>query len=119
MVFSQDVFTEASRFMFAATGNRMYFKKIKVVVPKTWSRKKYSNMSVPSLSKQYIIVDDNIRGIITPHVWTTKPMCGSEGKYMFLSSTEFILEDGDTKWGSHGRSQLRIMFLTKLYLYKI
>ena len=92
--------------MFAATGNRMYFKQIKIVVPKTWSKKKYSNVSVPCISKQYIIVDDNIGGMITPQVIITKKMCGAEGKYMFLSSTEFILENGYTCWGLHGESFL-------------
>ena len=88
--------------MFAATGHRMYFKKIKVVVPKTWSKYDYLRMPVPYLSKQYIIVDDKSIG---PHVKNTG-ICGAEGTYMFLSSKEFILEDGGTKWGSHGESFL-------------
>ena len=92
--------------MFTATGHRIYFRKIRIVIPITWSKKpEYSNVPAPSLSKQYIVVDDDINKVITPHVKATAT-CGAEGTYLFLSAKEFILENGRTRWGSHGESLL-------------
>ncbi|XP_060559424.1 calcium-activated chloride channel regulator 1-like [Ruditapes philippinarum] len=97
----KEVFTEASSLMLTATENRLYLKNIRIVVPKSWSKKpEYLNIPAPSLSRQYIILDKIIAGMTTPHVRSTG-VCGAEGSYMFLSSTDFILKGGYTRWGSH------------------
>lgn len=79
----------------------MYFKKIKIVVPKSWSSKpEYKRIPVPSLFKQYIVVDND--SVKTPHV-RGLDKCGGEGIYMFLNANHFLLKQGITNWGSHGK----------------
>ncbi|XP_053404710.1 calcium-activated chloride channel regulator 4A-like [Mercenaria mercenaria] len=78
----------------------IYFRKIRIVVPKSWSVKpEYKRIPVPSITKQYIIVDKEVT-IKTPHVRGLK-RCGGEGIYMYLNSQDFILKKGFTKWGMH------------------
>ncbi|XP_045201870.2 calcium-activated chloride channel regulator 4-like [Mercenaria mercenaria] len=95
----KEVFTAASKLLFTATRNHLYFGKIKVVVPKTWSLKtEYKRLIVPSQMKQYISVDKYGDGV--PKVYgLTK--CGRGGSYMYLNSLKFILTEGSTNWGNH------------------
>ncbi|XP_060560514.1 calcium-activated chloride channel regulator 4A-like isoform X2 [Ruditapes philippinarum] len=55
----QKIFTDASELLFTATKNYLYFKKIKVIVPRTWQHKeKYKKALIPSHIKQEIIIDN-------------------------------------------------------------
>lgn len=97
----QDVFTEASKLMFTATRQKLFFKNIRIVVPKSWSFKPgYKKKAVPSLYKQYIVVDKG--GIKAPHV-RGLVKCGGEGNYMYLPADDFVLKIRTTNWGSHDR----------------
>ncbi|XP_060560512.1 calcium-activated chloride channel regulator 1-like [Ruditapes philippinarum] len=98
----QKIFTDASKLLFTATKNYLYFGKIKVIIPKTWQEKeKYKNAMIPSDIKQIIIIDNTKQNEIgTPRVYGVKA-CGTGGSYMYLHSEKFILKTGQTSWGRH------------------
>ncbi|XP_060607831.1 calcium-activated chloride channel regulator 1-like [Ruditapes philippinarum] len=98
----QKIFTDSSKLLFTATKNYLYFKKIKVIVPKTWQHKeKYKKARIPSHIEQEIIIDNakqsetgqpRVKGVIA---------CGTGGSYMYLHSEKFILKTEYTSWGWH------------------
>jgi hypothetical protein len=103
----QKIFTDSSKLLFTATKNYLYFKKIKVIVPKTWQHKeKYKKARIPSHIEQKILIDNtkqDEKG--TPRVYGI-PACGTGGSYMYLHSEKFILKTGQTSWGLHGMYHL-------------
>lgn len=44
-IYIQQSWTEASKDLFIATGNRAYFKEIKILVPRTWTEKSYDTVA--------------------------------------------------------------------------
>ncbi|XP_052782885.1 calcium-activated chloride channel regulator 2-like [Mya arenaria] len=91
------VFTDASRRLFEATENRVYYRKINIIVPKTWTVTRENFFKVPSLFLNgYVTVEKG--KIRSPHV--KKQGCGKEGQYMYLTPS-FLLKTGSTRWGNH------------------
>lgn len=97
----QEVFTEASELMFTATRQKLYFKKIKIAIPKSWSlRKGYKRTAVPAAEKQYITVDKG--NVKIPHV-NGLSKCGKEANYMYLNADDFLMKLDTSNPGWHGR----------------
>ncbi|XP_053404724.1 calcium-activated chloride channel regulator 4A-like isoform X3 [Mercenaria mercenaria] len=95
----QNVMTSASKLLFTATHNRLYFRKIKIIVPTSWpSKPEYKQLPINSIKESYFSVD--VHGYKAPH---TKGlfMCGKGGHYMHLSPT--FLDEGRSDWGLHDR----------------
>lgn len=114
-VWLQEVFTAASQKLFEATKHRIYFGKIKIIVPKTWTTKpEYTNTpQIPSLAS-YISVDNGKRQI--PRVLTKSQECGKPGLFMYLH-TEFLLNEGITTWGPHGMKRFHSAFQPTRWYY--
>ncbi|XP_052784082.1 calcium-activated chloride channel regulator 4A-like isoform X2 [Mya arenaria] len=91
------VFTDASRRLFEATENRVYYRRINIILPKTWTVKGENNFKVQSLLvKGYVTVEEGI--LKQPHV--RQQGCGEEGQYMYLTPS-FLLKNGSTIYGKH------------------
>ncbi|XP_060589557.1 calcium-activated chloride channel regulator 1-like isoform X2 [Ruditapes philippinarum] len=95
----QDVFTDASKLLFTATKNQVYFGKIIVVVPKSWSpQTKYKELPALSSLETYINIETG--RISSPHVRSKSYQCGQEGLAMYIQPS-FLLQAGQTSWGKH------------------
>ncbi|WAR27531.1 CLCA4-like protein [Mya arenaria] len=93
----KNVFTNASQHLFEATENRVYYRKINIIVPKTWTVTSETSFKVPSLTLTgYVTVEDG--NLQSPYV--KQQECGKEGQYMYLTPS-FLLTTGPTKWGNH------------------
>ena len=108
--FFKEIFTKASEQIFTASNQYVYFGKIKVVIPKSWSTQP-NYIQVPALSSLDTFIDVNNENITTPYVKTTG-YCGEEGLKMSLH-TSFLLKTGRTFYGNHGES----FFLCLLLLF--
>ena len=92
--------TSASQLLFSATHNQVYFREIKIIVPKTWSKRQdFKQRPIPPLTDSFISVDtgDKFKAPQTKGHF----ICGKGGHYMHLT-TNFLLHVGKTNWGHHG-----------------
>ena len=97
----QEIFSEASTLLYKATHKRAYFKTLKVVIPRTWSKKNsYKTVSGLSSLTSHIRIGDDEN--IPPHT-SGSGACGQAGSYMFLPLEEFMMQEGQTRWGIHGK----------------
>ncbi|XP_045199436.2 calcium-activated chloride channel regulator 1-like isoform X2 [Mercenaria mercenaria] len=91
--------TSASKLLFTATHNQLYFRKISIIVPRSWpSKPEYKQIPTSPIKESYFSVDAN--GHKAPQV-KGHFMCGKGGHYMHLSPT--FLKTGRSRWGLHDR----------------
>ncbi|XP_053405019.1 calcium-activated chloride channel regulator 2-like [Mercenaria mercenaria] len=91
-------FTNASAHLFTATRNLLYFGKIKIIVPKSWSKKSwYKQMPVRLFQMSHIIIDKDggsanaqVRGLTE---------CGKGASYMLLPPAFFLSRDKNRNYG--------------------
>ncbi|XP_053378466.1 calcium-activated chloride channel regulator 1-like [Mercenaria mercenaria] len=96
----QDILTSASKLLFTATHNQVYFRKINIIVPVSWSSKpEYKKLPASPIKESYFSVDEN--GFPTPQV-RGQFICGKGGHYMHLSP-KFLLQKRRSSWGLHDR----------------
>ncbi|XP_060591062.1 calcium-activated chloride channel regulator 1-like isoform X2 [Ruditapes philippinarum] len=95
----KDVFTDASKLLFTATKNQVYFGKIIVVIPKSWSPQTHYKQ-LPALSSLETYINIDTGRISSPHVRSKTYQCGEEGLAMYIQPS-FLLQAGRTRWGKH------------------
>ena len=102
LVSLQDIFAKASTMLFKATHRRAYFKTLKVVIPKSWTKKDYYK-TVAGLNSltSHIRIGDS-QNMIPPHT-VGSGACGQTGFYVYLPMDEFVMQDVTTSWGPHGK----------------
>ncbi|XP_078582531.1 calcium-activated chloride channel regulator 4A-like [Branchiostoma floridae x Branchiostoma japonicum] len=105
----KEVFTEASEELYSATKNRAFFKEIKILIPKTWSKKEgYLLAGTETFERANIRVDlpnpllasrpDN------PYVWLIDG-CGYPGVYMHLTPDYLVKKQyAVLNWGPYGKT---------------
>ncbi|XP_060571718.1 calcium-activated chloride channel regulator 1-like isoform X3 [Ruditapes philippinarum] len=95
----KNVITNASQLLFKATHNQIYFRKIKIIIPKTWSRQStYKQLPTPPLKDSFFSVDKN--GDKAPQA-KGHFLCGKAGQFIHLSD-KFLMAKGRSAWGLHG-----------------
>ncbi|CAI9551528.1 unnamed protein product [Staurois parvus] len=94
---------EGSNYLFQATGNRLYYKSVKILIPNTWTANStYSRPKRESYDKADIIIADPFTQGDFPYTLQYGG-CGEPGKYIHLTPN-FILNDRVLRlYGPRGR----------------
>ena len=99
----QDIFKEASTVLYIATHRRTYFKTLKVIIPKSWTKKDhYKTVSGLNSLTSHVKIGDSVN-LIPPHT-VGSGACGQAGFYLYLPLDEFVMPEGTTAWGPHGKN---------------
>ncbi|WAR27844.1 CLCA2-like protein, partial [Mya arenaria] len=93
----KEIFTDASRLLFRATGERVYFGEINIVVPKSWSPQGDAQ-PVQQSERGYFKIEDG--QLITPRTFGND-ICGLGGTYTYLPLS-FVKNTSRTDFGKHG-----------------
>ncbi|XP_072276029.1 calcium-activated chloride channel regulator 1-like isoform X2 [Pyxicephalus adspersus] len=95
--------TDASTYMLQATGNRVYIRSVKILIPNTWnSNNSYNRPKTESYDKADIIIADPFTRGDFPYTLQYGG-CGEPGKYIHLTPN-FILNDRVLRiFGPRGR----------------
>ncbi|KAM5149073.1 calcium-activated chloride channel regulator 1-like isoform 1-T1 [Mantella aurantiaca] len=95
--------TEASTYLLKTTGNRVYFKSVKILIPNTWkTNSTYSRPKTESYDKADIIIADPFIQDDFPYTLQYGG-CGEPGKYIHLTPN-FIVNDRVLElYGPRGR----------------
>ncbi|XP_055979507.1 calcium-activated chloride channel regulator 4-like [Sorex fumeus] len=99
----QDMVTEASTYLFKATGNRTYFKNVNILIPGTWEQKpEYMRPRSESYKHATVIVaPPTLPGRDEPYTRHFS-QCGKEGEYIHLTP-DFLLGNKQNEYGPSGR----------------
>ncbi|XP_052783512.1 calcium-activated chloride channel regulator 1-like [Mya arenaria] len=92
----KEIFTDASRLLFRATGERVYFGEINIVVPKSWSPQGDAQ-PVQQSERGYFKIEDG--QLITPRTFGND-ICGLGGTYTYLPLS-FVKNTSRTDFGKH------------------
>eukprot|EP00058_Branchiostoma_floridae_P014524 XP_002600012.1 hypothetical protein BRAFLDRAFT_74129 [Branchiostoma floridae] len=105
----KEVFTEASEELYSATKNRAFFKEIKILIPKTWSKKEeYLLAGTETFERANIRVDLSNPRVRpdTPYV-STKDGCGYPGDFMHLTPDYLVkMHHAVLNWGPYSKTIL-------------
>ncbi|XP_066266573.1 calcium-activated chloride channel regulator 1-like [Branchiostoma lanceolatum] len=102
----KEILTEASRDLYVATNNRAVFKEVKILIPRTWTKKpEYNPAGTETFERANVRVDvlnplygDN------PYV-QQKGGCGEGGDYMHLTPKYVVDKQyGEAYWGPNGKT---------------
>ncbi|XP_065597277.1 calcium-activated chloride channel regulator 1-like [Cyrtonyx montezumae] len=94
---------DASNYLFEATKHRFFFKSVKIILPKTWTKKNYLRLKTESYDKADVIIAD-------PHLkYGDEPYtlqyggCGKKGRYIHFTPN-FMLDSSLVQvYGERGR----------------
>jgi hypothetical protein len=86
----------------------VYFEKIKVVIPKSWSTQTHYKQ-LPALSSLETYININNWKISSPHVRSKTYQCGEEGLAMYLQPS-FFLQTGRSNYGNHGKYRIYYLY---------
>ncbi|XP_042853660.1 calcium-activated chloride channel regulator 2 isoform X3 [Panthera tigris] len=99
----KDMITEASFYLFNATKRRVFFRKIKILIPTTWKANNYSKVKQELYEKANVIVTDWY-GAHGDDPYTLQYRgCGKEGKYIHFTSNFLLNDDLTAGYGPRGR----------------
>ncbi|XP_066266574.1 calcium-activated chloride channel regulator 4A-like [Branchiostoma lanceolatum] len=104
----KEILTEASRDLYVATKNRAFFKEVRILIPRTWTKKpEYLPSGTETFERANVRVDlPNPLYEDNPYV-QQKGGCGEEGDYMHLTPKYVVdKEYGETYWGPNGKTFL-------------
>ncbi|XP_078695048.1 calcium-activated chloride channel regulator 1-like [Branchiostoma floridae x Branchiostoma belcheri] len=102
----QEILTEASQALYVATNNRAFCAEVKILIPKSWTKKdEYLPAGTETFEKANIRVDvPNPLYEDNPYV-QQKGGCGVEGDYMHLTPKYVVDKDyGEMTWGPYGKT---------------
>ncbi|WAR27849.1 CLA4A-like protein [Mya arenaria] len=91
-----DIFTAASRLLFRATEQRVYFGEINIVVPRSWTPQRDAQ-PVQQSERGYLKVEDG--QLITPRTFGND-ICGQGGTYTYLPLS-FVKNTSRTDFEKH------------------
>ncbi|WAR27848.1 CLCA1-like protein, partial [Mya arenaria] len=91
-----DIFTAASRLLFRATEQRVYFGEINIVVPRSWTPQRDAQ-PVQQSERGYFKIEDG--QLITPRTFGND-ICGQGGTYTYLPLS-FVKNTSRTDFGKH------------------
>ncbi|XP_054996343.1 calcium-activated chloride channel regulator 4 [Sorex araneus] len=99
----QDIVTEASAYLFKATGNRMYFKNVNILIPDTWKEKsEYMRPRIESYKHATVIIaPPALPGRVEPYTRHFS-QCGEKGEYIHLTP-DFLHGNKQNEYGPSGR----------------
>ncbi|XP_052782956.1 calcium-activated chloride channel regulator 1-like [Mya arenaria] len=92
----KELFTDASRLLFRATGERVYFGEIDIVVPRSWSPQGDAQ-PIQQSEREYFKIEDG--KLITPRTFGND-LCGQGGTYTYLPLS-FVKNTSRTDFGKH------------------
>ncbi|WAR27850.1 CLCA1-like protein [Mya arenaria] len=92
----KDIFTAASRLLFRATEQRVYFGEINIVVPRSWTPQRDAQ-PVQQSERGYFKIEDG--QLITPRTFGND-ICGKGGTYTYLPLS-FVKNTSRTDFGKH------------------
>ncbi|XP_058572705.1 calcium-activated chloride channel regulator 2 isoform X3 [Neofelis nebulosa] len=99
----KEMITEASFYLFNATKRRVFFRKIKILIPTTWKANNYSKVKQELYEKANVIVTDWY-GAHGDDPYTLQYRgCGKEGKYIHFTSNFLLKDDLTAGYGPRGR----------------
>ncbi|XP_077986031.1 calcium-activated chloride channel regulator 1-like [Glandiceps talaboti] len=101
----KEVFTGASSYLFVASDNRVYFKNITILIPRTWSNNLTDQLATyEQFCIANAVVDQpNPEYGDTPYVKQMRP-CGELGEYMHMTSRWLTdVEFSEYYWGDSGK----------------
>ncbi|XP_078307851.1 calcium-activated chloride channel regulator 2 isoform X3 [Panthera onca] len=99
----KEMITEASFYLFNATKRRVFFRKIKILIPTTWKANNYSKVKQELYEKANVIVTDWY-GAHGDDPYTLQYRgCGKEGKYIHFTSNFLLNDDLTAGYGPRGR----------------
>ncbi|XP_078612819.1 calcium-activated chloride channel regulator 1-like [Branchiostoma floridae x Branchiostoma japonicum] len=102
----KEILTEASEELYVSTNSRAFFKEVKILIPKTWSKKpEYLPAGTETFERANVRVDvPNALYGDNPYV-QQKGACGEEGDYMHLTPKYVVDKQyGQAFWGPQGKS---------------
>ncbi|XP_040264681.1 calcium-activated chloride channel regulator 3A-1-like [Bufo bufo] len=99
---TQDMVRQASRYLFSATKYRLYFQKVKILIPSTWSNQNYTRSKTETYDQADVV-------IASPYIPTDNGpytlqygQCGEPGRYIHLTPN-FMLTDMTSIYGPRGK----------------
>ncbi|XP_019630577.1 PREDICTED: calcium-activated chloride channel regulator 4A-like [Branchiostoma belcheri] len=102
----KEILTKASEDLYIATNSRAFLKEVKILIPKTWSKKpEYQPAGTETFERANVRVDvPNALYGDNPYV-QQKGGCGEAGDYMHLTP-KYVLDKqyGEAYWGPNGKT---------------
>ncbi|XP_050712109.1 calcium-activated chloride channel regulator 1-like isoform X8 [Eriocheir sinensis] len=98
------VLNETSQALFKATGNKLFFRKVKILVPSTWR-----NIAVDQAATSESYENSDLRvdlknPVYGDQVYTVQPGgCGEPGQYIHLTPTYLTHPAAEDVWGPRGK----------------
>ncbi|XP_071985305.1 calcium-activated chloride channel regulator 1-like [Engystomops pustulosus] len=89
----KDMVREATRFLFEATGKRIYIKSVKILVPTSWSANNYIRPKAETYDKADIIITNPTLPHANDPYTQQYGRCGEPGQYIHLTP-DFMTDDG-------------------------
>ncbi|KAI1896369.1 hypothetical protein AGOR_G00094080 [Albula goreensis] len=103
----QDMFREASPFLFKATRRRAFFRNIQILVPVTWSQNNtlYQRPTAADTYKkaQVVISDPFCQSRASSPYTVTSGLCGQPGHYIHLTPQYLLDQQVGDRYGPKGR----------------
>ncbi|KAI8517991.1 chloride channel [Branchiostoma belcheri] len=103
---TSEILTEASEDLYIATNSRAFLKEVKILIPKTWSKKpEYQPAGTETFERANVRVDvPNALYGDNPYV-QQKGGCGEAGDHMHLTP-KYVLDKqyGEAYWGPNGKT---------------
>ncbi|CAH1245746.1 CLCA1 [Branchiostoma lanceolatum] len=102
----KEILTEASEDLYVATNSRAFFKEVKILIPKTWTKKpEYLPAGTETFERANVRVDvPNPLYGDNPYV-QQKGGCGEPGDFMHLTP-KYVVDKkyGEDYWGPNGKT---------------
>nr|XP_056700527.1 calcium-activated chloride channel regulator 1-like [Euleptes europaea] len=100
----KEMVKEASTYLFNATGQRFYFKTIKIIVPLTWTNKnEYRRVTIESYEQADVIVADPYLKYGDDPYTLQYGGCGEPGRYIHFTSNFLTNNSLHNVYGPRGR----------------
>ncbi|KAK7070877.1 hypothetical protein SK128_014953 [Halocaridina rubra] len=96
--------TEASEVLFTATKQKLYFKDVKILVPKSWTNTNIDAIATTERFEESELRIDLVNSVYNTQPYTVQPGgCGDPGLYIHLTP-DYLLDDEQAKWwGPRGK----------------
>ncbi|ROT66655.1 hypothetical protein C7M84_015309 [Penaeus vannamei] len=96
---------EASEVLFKATRQRAFFRDVKILLPKTWTRTPYDQVAVTENFQDSDIRVDKSNAVYGNQPYTDQPGgCGDPGRFIHLTP-DYLTDDTEAaKWGPRDKT---------------
>ncbi|XP_042884903.1 calcium-activated chloride channel regulator 1-like [Penaeus japonicus] len=96
---------EASEVLFKATRQRAFFRDVKILLPKTWTKTSYDHAAITENFQDSDIRIDKSNAVYGNQPYTDQPGgCGDPGRYIHLTP-DYLTDDTEAdKWGPREKS---------------